>query len=166
MAKELNELKELHHLKKRNEEEEKRYKALMDAYKDNILANPKILEEAKPQETYQVGKKTPNAQMMLDDYKKKTGKDASVDSEGTMRFEFDSPEDAVAFFQDQAKKGQGFDAYNAAIDHRIYSDGKGTFVQGTKADVDAYLKNPKEFNCGEKGELSRKEPESTKTLSA
>ncbi|MFA1394334.1 hypothetical protein SCO06_06745 [Legionella pneumophila serogroup 6] len=45
--------------------------------------------------------------------------------------------------------------YNARIDHRVYSDGKGVFVHGTNAEVMDYLKNKEKYDVGKDGALAK-----------
>ncbi|ASQ46644.1 hypothetical protein [Legionella clemsonensis] len=159
-------LRELHQTKNRTSDQENEYKRLLDAYRESILKNKRLLEEDKPQPQYQLdSKKKGFVAELLEDYKKETGKEPIAQPGGLVALHFDSQEDAVKFLQEQAKKNRGFDAYDKEKDHRMYSDGKGTFVHGTKVEVDAYLKNPKSFDLDKTGRLTAKEPESTKKVS-
>jgi len=97
-------------------------------------------------------------------YKAQTGRDPIQTKKG-IALCFGSKEEAVEFFKEQSKS-LAFDMYNEKIDHRVYSDGKGTFVHGTHKQVSDYLKNPNDFKLSEDGKLDKKdEPEETRTYS-
>ncbi|CEK09984.1 hypothetical protein [Legionella hackeliae] len=159
----LNRLRELHSLKERDQKIQEEYQRLYDAYKDQIVKNPNLLkpeDKQNPQEYQIKTTKKGFAAEILKDYEKATGKKPVETDEG-VALAFANQEEAVKFFKGQAKQNRAFDAYCAKEDHRVYSDGKGTFVHGTMADVTAYLKDPKGFKLDESGKLSAKEPEST-----
>ncbi|KTD08738.1 hypothetical protein [Legionella jamestowniensis] len=164
---EINRLKELSKKNYRSLDEEDEYERLFKTHGENILKKKSSSEEDKPPQQYQVDtKKKGFNEDLLKDYEKETGKKPLEGKEGGVALAFDSREEAVKFFKGQAGKNRAFDAYNTSEDHRMYSDGKGLFVQGKKAEVDAYLKNPKAFDLDkESGKLTAKEPENTKTVS-
>lgn len=145
------------------DEEEKEYKRLLNLYGPEILLNPKILNKTK-KEKYSIDAAPKNdREKIIKDYKDKTGKDP-VETDQGMALDFNSQEEAISFFKDQAVKQRAFDVYNPEKNHRMYSDGKGVFVQGTKNEVDAYLKNPKDFELDNNGKPTNN-PEATNKIS-
>ena len=154
---------------KRNADEEKEYNRLLMLYGQEVLEDAKLIQEKQKDVVYvapEVPKNDLKAKNDLDAlmkaYKDKTGKDPIQTEKGTALF-FSSRAEAVEFFKEQSKK-LAFDAYNKEDDHRVYSDGKGTFVHGTEQQVSDYLKHPEDFNLGKDGKLEKKdEPEDTHT---
>ncbi|KTD23868.1 Uncharacterised protein [Legionella lansingensis] len=153
--------------RKRNAQEEEAYQKLLAQYGDEIIKNPDLLKTVKKEEkevSYVV--QTIHIDLMQREYEKQfesEGRKVEKTEEGIV-FKFKSKEEAVSFFQDQAKKGRAFEVYNANkdVDHCMYSDGKGNFVQGTKAQIAEYKADPEKFkekfDIGEDGALKEKEP--------
>lgn len=117
--------------------------------------------QKKETETYQAGDTLSNSQKkdlpdMISDYEKKfPGR--QVSENGTLTFD---KGEAIEFFREQANKTppQSFDMTCKEPDQRVYSDGKGIFVQGTNKDVEAYIKNPGMYTVNkEDGSLKMKE---------
>ncbi|WP_051555076.1 hypothetical protein [Legionella fairfieldensis] len=168
---------ELHGLQvnKMTKEEKAEYKHLLAMYEKEILTAPSAF---RPQTEHLIYFKEPplnktnlttsdlikdDLKPMLEDYKRKTGKEPDKTDKG-VAFTFKTQNDAVSFFKEQATKGHSFTVYCATRDHCIFSDGNGSIVQGTKAEIDAYRKNPENYKVDEKGALTSKNtPEETDT---
>lgn len=71
-------------------------------------------------------------------------------------FRFENAVSAEAFFRDQATNKIPFDMMFKGQDRRMYSDGTGTMVIGTKQDVDDYIVKKDNFTVDEQGNLQRK----------
>lgn len=149
--------KELHHQKERQQAEQDEYDRLFNLLRNNVIANPETLkDEGELNYVFSEGAK-PDLIELIKDYKEQYGKEPIQQKDG-FALTFKSKEEAVEFFKDQAvNKGRAFDMYNKGIDHRVYSDGKGTFVHGTQAEVTDYLKNKENYEVGKDGGLAKKE---------
>lgn len=146
--------KELHHQKERQLQEEEEYNRLFNQLRDEIIAHPESLkEEVELNYIFSEGAK-PDLIELLKDYKDEFGKEP-IPHKGGFALSFKSKEEAVDFFKSQSEKGRAFDMYNASIDHRVYSDGKGVFVHGTNAEVMDYLKNKEKYEVGKDGALAK-----------
>ena len=148
---------------KRNADEEKEYNRLYMLYGQKVLEDAKLIQE-KQEDVVYVAPEVPKNDLkakndfdaLMKAYKDKTGKDPIQTEKGTTLF-FSSRAEAVEFFKEQSSKKLAFDMYNKEDDHRVYSDGKGRFVHGTKQQVIDYLDRPENFNLGKDGELERKD---------
>lgn len=151
----LKRLRELHH-QQRKVAEEREYQDLLQQLQHEIVENPKLLEEDN-ELTYTLPegtKPSKDLDAIIKDYKS-LGKEPT-EVGGRLALTFDSVEDAVSFFKEQAGKGRSFDFYNKESDHRVYSDGK-TFVQGKFADVKDYLANKDNYEVGKDGTLTKRD---------
>ncbi len=148
--------------KKRSEDENIEYERLLNLYGPQVIKDPELIQEKKNDEVY-VAPEVPKTDLkakndfeaLMKAYKDKTGKDPIQTEKGT-EMSFGSKKEAVQFFKEQSKT-VAFNVYSANEDHRIYSDGKGTFVHGTNQQVSDYLKNPQDFKLGEDGKLGKKD---------
>ncbi|MCL9683896.1 hypothetical protein [Legionella maioricensis] len=150
--------RELHENKKRNEAQEEEYRRLLELHGHEIISHPELLKKKKEEKTeYAVNPVfAKDIKAIIADYKEKTGKEPEQTEQGVV-LAFNKQEDAISFFKEQSSKGRAFDMYCAAKDHRVYSDGKGLFVHGTRKEVGEYLKKPEDFELGKDGKLTKKE---------
>ncbi len=150
---------ELQENNKRSEAQEEEYHRLLAAYGKEIIKNPDMIKGKKQEEVnYAIqGIQQDIFKQIIKDYEEKTGRKIE-ERDGKPCFTFPSQEDAVSFFEDQAKQGRPFQVYCKEKDHCIYSDGT-NFVHGTLKEVEAYKKNPEAFELGEHGALKAKEPQ-------
>lgn len=73
------------------------------------------------------------------DYEKEFPSKPKINREQPI-FEFENKDKASHFFKNQHDKNRAFDVYCKELDHRIYSDGKGTFFEGTQSEYDNFMK--------------------------
>lgn len=145
---------------RRTEEEEKKYQQLLNQYAKDILKNPNLIKEVTGKEEVKFaleGVRKEILDQMIKDYEKTPGRKIE-ERDGKPCFTFNNQEEAVAFFEEQAKQGRPFQAYCKETDHCVYSDGT-NFVHGTLKEVEAYKKNPEAFDLGEHGALKAKAPQ-------
>ena len=114
---------------------------------------PATHNQTQPVAPY-LAKEGPDLKDVVDAYRKKFGKEPVMEK-GGLSLSFDDQKSAVDFFKEQANNGKAFDMRCSDPDHRVYSDGKGNFVQGTNKEVEAYKANPEQFKIGEGGVLSK-----------
>ncbi|MBP6917759.1 MAG: hypothetical protein KBB94_02440 [Legionellaceae bacterium] len=146
----------LHENHKRTAEEEEIYKQLLDKYGAQVLKDPSVINKIKTSDNVDYGAqiKADALKSISQDYETET-REKVQQIEGRPHFAFSNKEEAITFFAKQAQKGRPFEAYNKSLDHCMYSDGK-NFVQGTKAEVEAYKKNPDNYDIGVQGGLTPK----------
>lgn len=161
---ELKKFFELQANNKKTEQEQEEYNLLLAAYGKDVIKNPDIIKDKKQEEVNYVVQGIQNDifKQIIKDYEEEKPGRKVEEKDGNTIFTFDSQEDAISFFKEQAEKGRPFEVYNPATDHCIYSDGT-NFVHGTLKDVQAYKQNPESFNLGENGALTAKEPQEQET---
>jgi hypothetical protein len=96
----------------------------------------------------------PDLNKLVAAYRSVTGKEPGIDRNG-ITLTFPDMKGAMDFLKDQAGKGVAFDMTCVGVDHRMYSDGNGKMVQGTKKEVEDYISNASQFKVGPDGALSR-----------
>ncbi|HAT8180627.1 TPA: hypothetical protein JA361_14515 [Legionella pneumophila] len=146
--------KELHHQKERQLQEDEEYNRLFSQLRNEMIAHPESLKEEVELNYVFSEDAKPDLIELLKDYKEEFGKEP-IQHQNGFALSFKSQEEAVNFFKSQSEKGRAFDMYNASIDHRVYSDGKGAFVHGTNAEVTDYLKNKEKYDVGKDGALTK-----------
>ncbi len=151
---------DLQAMNKRSKEQEQQYQQLLNQYAKDILKNPNLIKEVTGKEEVKFaleGVRKEILDQMIKDYEKTPGRKIE-ERDGKPCFTFNSQEEAVSFFEEQAKQGRPFQAYCKEKDHCVYSDGT-NFVHGTLKEVEAYKKNPGAFELGEHGALKAKAPQ-------
>lgn len=126
-----------------NQAEQMQYNMLMHkldqkGIKHDALPTLEELEKVFPQKKYSLDADSNDYQKIMDDFAKQFPPENLDKENGVMTF--NSKEDAISFFKAQSEKGRSFCVSCTSRDHTIFSDGKGHFVEGTKAEVVEYLK--------------------------
>lgn len=102
------------------------------------LPSVEILQQLyKPLKSFEIKAANENDwAKVVADFEEKFGKERNKN--GTLQFT--TYEEADAFFKDQASKGRAFLAQEVNRDNYVFSDGKGHYLMGSKAEIVSYCK--------------------------
>lgn len=114
------------------------HKLAQQGIQKDALPSLEDLQKAFPSQQYTLKPDDTNDyKNIMDDFEKKFGADNLDRSQGCMSFS--TKQDAIQFFKEQSGMERSFYVHNASEDHSIYSDGKGHFIEGSKAEVKRYI---------------------------